>query len=113
MPGATGRHGHCHHHHHKTTTATTHLHHHHLTSSTIPLQADFCPKGIEGYFTFVQGVVEFLRSASTAIGCSLGGIIIVELIVIFNIARLRTKIIDENKNAKNGEKRTTAEMTYA
>ena len=77
------------------------------------LQADFCPKGIEGYFTFVQGVVEFLRSASTAIGCSLGGIIIVELIVIFNIARLRTKIIDENKNGKNGEKRTTAEMTYA
>ena len=56
----------------------------------------------------MQGVVEFLRSASTAIGCSLGGIIIVELIVIFNIARLRTKIIDENKNAKNGEKRTTA-----
>ena len=27
--------------------------------------------------------------------------------------RLRTKIIDENKNGKNGEKRTTAEMTYA
>ena len=86
-----------------------------LTPPPPPLlcQADFCPKGIEGYFTFVQGVVEFLRSASTAIGCSLGGIIIVELIVIFNIARLRTKIIDENKNAKNGEKRTTAEMTYA
>ena len=82
-------------------------------ASPLLLQADFCPKGIEGYFTFVQGVVEFLRSASTAIGCSLGGIIIVELIVIFNIARLRTKIIDENKNGKNGEKRTTAEMTYA
>ena len=60
----------------------------------------------------MQGVVEFLRSASTAIGCSLGGVILVELIVLFNIARLRTKIVDENKK-KSNEKRTTAEMAYA
>ena len=60
----------------------------------------------------MQGVVEFLRSASTAIGCSLGGVILVELIVLFNIARLRTKIVDDNKK-KSNEKRTTAEMAYA
>ena len=68
--------------------------------------------GVEGYFNFVLGVVGFMRSASTAIGCSLGGVILVELIVLFNIARLRTKIVDENKK-KSNEKRTTAEMAYA